>query len=133
MKKNGILNHKLSGMIARLGHTDKLVVCDCGFPIPFGSEVVDISLVPGIPKLIDTLKALIDELEIEEVTVANELEDKSNFMFLKVKELFPGLELKKIPHYDFKTLTRESSNMMFLRTGEATPFCNVILQSGVIF
>ncbi|MCF7905318.1 MAG: D-ribose pyranase, partial [Candidatus Marinimicrobia bacterium] len=34
MKKVGILHPELSKAIAIMGHTDRLVVCDAGLPIP---------------------------------------------------------------------------------------------------
>ena len=34
MKKGTVLNSDISSMISRLGHTDTLVVCDAGLPIP---------------------------------------------------------------------------------------------------
>jgi D-ribose pyranase len=55
MKKQGILNSKLASIIAMMGHTDKLVICDCGLPIPVGMQVVDLALTKNIPKFIDTL------------------------------------------------------------------------------
>ena len=36
MRRGGILNAQLAGALAQLGHTDTLVVCDAGLPIPPG-------------------------------------------------------------------------------------------------
>ena len=47
MKKSGTLNSQLSRIIAMMGHSDRIVICDCGLPIPRGAEVVDLALTPG--------------------------------------------------------------------------------------
>ena len=49
MKKKGILNAQLLGELAKLRHTDKLVICDAGYPIPKDGNVVDVSLTEGVP------------------------------------------------------------------------------------
>ena len=49
MKKHGILNSALSGLIASLGHTDLLVVADAGLPIPPGVPVIDLAVRCGVP------------------------------------------------------------------------------------
>ncbi|GAA3312078.1 hypothetical protein GCM10020219_021300 [Nonomuraea dietziae] len=47
MKRSGILNAALAGQLARLGHTDRVLVCDSGMPIPAGVEVVDLAFRGG--------------------------------------------------------------------------------------
>jgi D-ribose pyranase len=49
MRCGGLLNAQLAGALARLGHTDTLVVCDAGLPIPHGPETVDLAFQFGIP------------------------------------------------------------------------------------
>jgi D-ribose pyranase len=133
MKKNGILNAPLSAIVASMGHTDKLVICDSGLPIPRHSEVVDLALTANIPSFIDTLKIILEELNIEEAIVAEEIETKGGILFSKIKELIPGIRITKVSHDRFKQMTREESNIYFVRTGEATPYANIILVSGVTF
>ena len=62
MKKSGILNAKLSEIIASMGHTDKLVICDSGLPIPKGAQTVDLALSLNIPSFIDTLQVILQEM-----------------------------------------------------------------------
>ncbi|NIT59553.1 MAG: D-ribose pyranase, partial [Aliifodinibius sp.] len=61
---SGILNGKLSRIIAAMGHTDKLVVCDCGLPIPRNAVMVDLALTNNIPSFRDTLMAILNELHV---------------------------------------------------------------------
>lgn len=132
MKKNGILNAPLSKVIASLGHTGKLVICDCGLPIPHNAEVVDLALVKNIPGFMQTLDAILDEFEVEGAVIAEEMESKSRELYNAVASRLNGIKLQKISHEEFKEKTREHDTV-FVRTGEATPYANIILISGVTF
>ena len=74
MKTKGILHNDLSRTVARLGHGDMLVITDRGFPFPRHGETecIDISIARDIPKFIDVVKVVLEELEIEKVIIANE-------------------------------------------------------------
>lgn len=133
MKKQGILNSKLASIIAMMDHTDKLVICDCGLPIPVGMQVVDLALTKNIPKFIDTLKVILDELHIEGAIIAEEMETHNNNLFQKVMEILPEVDIQKVSHEQFKQITREGENISLVRTGEASPYANIILVSGVNF
>lgn len=133
MKKNGILNAPLSKIVASMGHTDKLVICDSGLPIPKNSDVVDLALTINIPRFIDTLKIILEELNIEEAIVAEEMVSQNGGLFKQVQSLIPGIKITTVPHEKFKQISREENNISFVRTGEATPYANIILVSGVTF
>lgn len=47
MKKGTVLNSEISSVISRLGHTDTLVVCDAGLPIPNSTTRIDMALTRG--------------------------------------------------------------------------------------
>ena len=128
MKRGGIVNAPLSGALARLGHTDLVVVCDAGLPIPPGPEVVDLAFSFGVPPLRTVLSGLLEELVVEGATAAVEVEGNP-----RSRELFdthfPDLEL--VPHEDLKLMVAGAK--LVVRTGEATPYSNVILRCGVPF
>jgi|SRR5690554_4684988 len=133
MKKNGILNAPLSKLVASLGHTDKLVICDCGLPIPRNAEVIDLALTKNIPRFIDTLKIILEEFAVEGAVIASEIEKKNKPVLNEINSLMNGIKIKKVPHEKFKQLTRENGTTVFVRTGEATPYANIILIGGVTF
>lgn len=133
MKKKGILNSKLAGIIAAMGHTDKLVVCDAGLPIPHNAMVVDLALTKNIPRFLDTLVTILDELEVERAILANEIKTVNHGLYDKIKTLLPKIEIQIVDHEEFKQITGSSNNMVFVRTGESTPYANIILISGVCF
>ena len=62
MKKIGLLNHQLADVIARIGHTQRLIVADAGLPIPTGVERIDLAVVPGLPGTEEVLRAIALEL-----------------------------------------------------------------------
>ncbi len=133
MKKAGILNADLARIVAAMGHTDKLVVCDAGFPIPRGSTVVDLALTANVPRFLETLGVVLQELQVERAILADEMERVSNGLFADVQELLGGVEIEAVSHERFKEMTNANKNVFFVRTGEATPYANIMLISGVTF
>jgi D-ribose pyranase len=133
MKRGGVLNSNLSFIIASMGHKDKLVVCDSGLPIPKNADVVDLALTKNIPRFIETLKVILEELKVEEAIVTNELVTGNSKFYKEINSLLNGTKIKKVNHEKFKDITRNGGNITFVRTGEATPYANIILISGVTF
>ncbi len=133
MKKIGTLNTHLSRIIAAMGHTDRLVICDSGLPVPRGKEVVDLALTTNIPRFLDTLRVVLEELQVEGAIIAEEMEGRSNGVYTQLHELLAGVPVRQVSHDEFKRLTTEESTVAVVRTGEATPYANVILVSGVTF
>ncbi len=129
MKRRGVLNADLAMALATLGHTDTVVVGDCGLPRPPGVRTIDLALVAGIPRFADVLRVLAEELVVEATTIASEAPSANPEAVDLVRSLFG--EPAQIPHEEFKV--RCASVRLFVRTGEATPYANVILRCGVPF
>ena len=73
MKRAGILNADLAGALARLGHTDQVLICDRGMPLPRDVDVVDLAFLPGIPSFAEVLDGLLTELVVEGAIAAEEV------------------------------------------------------------
>jgi len=129
MKRRGILNDALSGALARLGHTDRIVVGDCGLPRPAGVPVVDLALTFGVPSFAQVIEALADELVVEEIAVARETQQVNPEALALLTRLFG--EPRWITHEGLKAESADAT--LFIRTGEATPYANVVLSCGVPF
>lgn len=127
MKKNGILNGALNAAISALGHGDLVVVADCGLPIPLGTPTVDLALVHGIPGFLQVLDALRNDVTFERCTAASE--STAGRAGEWIKDRFP--EAEYITHEELKQLTRTAK--LAVRSGEATPYANVVLRCGVSF
>lgn len=133
MKKKGILNPELARIIAGMGHGDKIVICDSGLPIPHDKPTVNVILTLGIPRFIDTVKVVLEELYVEQAIIASEIEKVSNPLYKELATILAGIRIKKVSHEKFKEIARTESDVSFVRTGEATKYANVILVAGVVF
>jgi len=129
VKKHGILNRHLSGALAELGHTDGVLVCDAGMPIPDGPRVVDLAFLAGVPSFAQVLEGLLGELAVEGATAAEEVRDANPAAASLMAGHFP--DLAYVPHERLKQLT--SGARVTVRTGEASPYANVLLRCGVFF
>jgi D-ribose pyranase len=127
MKKQGILNGPLSGAIATLGHGDLVVVADCGLPLPLKGPVIDLAVVPGLPAFTAVLDALLEDLVVESALAADEC--RGGRVEGWIRDRLPAVDY--LPHEELKGLT--SVAKILVRTGEATPYANVVLRSGVPF
>lgn len=132
MRKHGSLLHgRLAGLLAELGHTDALVVADAGLPVPAGVERIDLALVPSVPGFLETVQAVLDELAVESAVVAEEMAARSPALYAELAASFGSLPVRAVPHDEFKRLTAGARAVV--RTGECTPYANVILVAGVTF
>lgn len=131
MKKSTLINSEISYEISKMGHTDSIVVCDSGLPIPSGVKRIDLALKKGLPTFLDTLDTILEELEVEEVIIAEEIIEASNDLYKEIEKRFSNITITTVSHEDFKMLTKESKSIV--RTGEFTPYANIILKSGVVF
>lgn len=131
MKKKGILNQPISSVISGMGHLDQLTICDAGLPIPDSVQRIDLAIVPGVPGFRQIVMAIASELEIEEIILAEEIKEMNPEMNAFIMDLFRNIKVVYKPHSEFKALTGNSRAV--IRTGECTPYSNVILVSGVIF
>ena len=132
MKKHGILNSSIDKVLADLGHTDMVVIADAGLPIPKDVEKIDISLEFGKPSFEEVLKLLCREMEIEEVTIAKEIVECNETQYKNIKNLLKkDKRINYVTHKEFKNLTKNAR--VVIRTGEVTPYSNIILHAGVIF
>lgn len=129
MKRNGILNTELSARLASLGHTDAFLVTDSGFPVPPGVPVVDLRLVYGTPRFDEVLSAILADVVVETAVIASEAESANPSVVDCVRVAVPSPEF--VLHVDLKG--RASDARFAVRTGEATPYANVLLTAGVGF
>jgi D-ribose pyranase len=131
MKKIGTLNQPLSSVIASMGHMDSLVIADAGLPIPSQTQCIDLALTAGVPGFIETVRVVLSELAVERAIIAEEMLSASPHVHIALIDLLGDTPLETMPHEEFKAKT--SSAKAIVRTGEFTPFANIILISGVVF
>ncbi|MCI9069061.1 D-ribose pyranase [Clostridium sp.] len=131
MRKTSLLNNNLSSVISLMGHTDMIAIGDCGLPIPSETKRIDLALVAGVPTFLETLKATLMELEIEEVIIAQETKEVSPNTLSEIEKIIGNTKITFILHEELKLKLKECKAVV--RTGEQTPYANIILKSGVVF
>ena len=128
MLKTGILNPQINSLLSRVRHTNTLVIADRGFPFWPQIETVDISLVDGIPRVLDVLYAIRANSVIghawmaEEFHGANDVRTREEFT-----AAFAGVPLVFEPHIEFKKRVPHAIGL--IRTGDTVPYANMIIES----
>ncbi|MBG6037629.1 D-ribose pyranase [Proteus cibarius] len=139
MKKGVLLNSPISSVISRLGHTDKITIADAGLPIPSSVERIDLALTQGIPDFMSVLQTITHEMQVEAVMLAEEIKTINpslfneilSYLYLLEQEQKKSIQIMYVSHEGFKKQLTE--NKAVIRTGECTPYANIVLFSGVTF
>ena len=128
MLKTGILNPQINSLLSRVRHTNTLVIADRGFPFWPMIETVDISLVDDIPTVLQVLAAVRQNFQAGRAWMAEEFLKQNP---VNVRDAFAGAlrgaELNHEPHVEFKK--RVPLAIGLIRTGDTTPYANLILES----
>jgi len=128
MLERGILNPAINSLVSRVRHTNTLVIADRGFPYWPGIETIDISLVDGIPRVLEVLAAIRAQCHFgaafmaEEFQSVNDPNTRSKFL-----SGLDGIPLTLEPHILLKK--RVPSSIGLIRTGDTTQYANMILES----
>jgi D-ribose pyranase len=132
VKKAGHLNRDISRVLAAMGHTDSIVIADCGLPVPDGVECIDVSLALGDPGFMRVLDTVLADFKVERAVFASETSEHNAAVARRASILAAEqVQVELVPHEKLKDLTTRARAV--IRTGEDTPYSNVILYSGVIF
>lgn len=129
MKRHGMINSHITKILTDLGHTDTIVIADAGLPVPSDMLKIDLSLKLGVPSFEDVVVAVLEDMATEKIVIASEMKERNQ----KAYELMEkqNILVEEVSHEQLKMLTSKAK--VVIRTGEATPYANCILQAGVIF
>ncbi|MDO6850548.1 D-ribose pyranase [Priestia megaterium] len=129
MKRHGMINSHITKILTDLGHTDTIVIADAGLPVPNDVPKIDLSLKLGVPSFEDVVVAVLEDMATEKIVIASEMKERNQ----KAYELMEkqNILVEEVSHEQLKMLTSKAK--VVIRTGEATPYANCILQAGVIF
>jgi len=128
MKNHGVIHPDLVHLLAQLGHKDEVVICDAGFPIPLGVERIDLAYRLGSPEFGDVVEAIAADIAVESIVVADESADD---LVEWLQSATDAESTKRVAHDQLKD--RAARARAVIRTGETTPYANVILVAGVTF
>ena len=123
-----VLNPELAALVRRVGHTQMLLICDRGFPAPLHLplKTVDLSITSDLPTIIQVLDVILPELPHDRIIMASEMRQHSTERFEWHQRQPASVEV--YPHEVFKRLSNEAIGC--IRTGDATPYANVIVVGG---
>lgn len=127
MKKTGILNAELMSELTKLRHMDQFVICDAGFPVPQGANIVDVSLIAGVPSFMLTLKAVLNELIVEDYVIFDFMKEYNTETYDELKKIFCKQTAREVSMEEFIELSKNVK--LFIRTGELKPASNILLTS----
>lgn len=128
----------MSAVIARLGHTDQLTLCDAGLPIPAETQRIDLALTQGVPTFLQVFAAVTQEMQVSAITAEEIVKQNPPLHEALLAELTAlgqrrgnTISVRYISHQAFKAQTGHSRAV--IRSGECSPYANVILCAGVTF
>ena len=129
MINTGILNPQILSLLARVRHTNALVIADRGFPFWPQIETVDISLVDDVPTVLQVLAAVRANHNFTQACMAREF-TKNNTAIVREKFArgLQGIPTRFEPHVEFKK--RVPGAIGLIRTGDTVQYANLILVSG---
>ncbi len=129
MLNTRILNPQLLSLLARVRHTNALVIADRGFPFWPPVETVDISLMNDIPTVLQVLAAIRPDFNAVQAYMAREFRRENTpatrALFAKALK---GIPTAFEPHVQFKK--RVPGVIGLVRTGDTIQYANLILVSG---
>lgn len=131
MKKTGIINSEISYEVANMRHMDWLSIGDAGMPVPAGTKQIDLALDKQTPSFMQVLENVLQELKVQKIYLADEIKDQNPTQLENIKQALPDVEIEFMPHTELKKSLAKTH--AFIRTGEMTPYSNIILESGVTF
>ena len=128
MLKSGILNPHINSLLSRVRHTNTLVIADRGFPSWRGVEIVDISLVDDVPRVLEVLGAIRANFNVGRAFMAEEFQTaNSKKTRLAFERALEGTSLLYEPHIKLKE--RVPAAIGLIRTGDTTQYANMVLES----
>lgn len=131
MKERGILHPRLAQIVASMGHGEVLGIADAGLPIPAAVERVDLAYAPGRASWASVVQAVLTELRVEEVVVAEESREHCPELVQSLLGQVPDAAVLWVDHTELKR--RSARARAIVRTGQFTPYANALLTSGVDF
>jgi D-ribose pyranase len=128
MLVRGIVNPAINSLLSRVRHTDSLIISDWGFPYMADVETIDISLVAGMPRIVEVLRAIRMNFNCGKGVMAAEFRETSSIETIHCyEEALEGVSIVWEPHASLKL--RAKGAVGIIRTGDTTRFGNVLLES----
>jgi D-ribose pyranase len=139
MYKSKLFNSEIIQVLSKMGHTDQIAIGDAGLPIPEQAKRIDLALTTGVPSFMQVLELVSGSMQIEKVILAEEILEYNPEIHKKISKQIKQIEKTQKNKIDILYVTHEMLKIQtqdckaVIRTGECSPYANIVLQSGVIF
>ena len=128
MLKSGILNPDINSLLSRVRYMNTLVIADRGFPSLRGLEIVDISLVDDLPRVLDVLTAIRANFHAGRAYMAEEFRAANTpETLLSFEHALQGVPIVYEPHVEFKKRVPAAAGI--IRAGDTIQHANIVLES----
>lgn len=131
MKRTGILNSDISRILSYLRHTDLICISDCGLPVAKDVEVIDLALKKDLPSFLQVLDVVLEDMKCEKYYLASQIKTENSVIYSNTQKRLTNIPVDFLPHDEFKEKVDKCK--VVIRTGEMSPYSNIILQSACIF
>ncbi len=131
MRPSGLLHAQLLDVIAALGHGQTLVIADAGLPIPADTQRIDLAVRRDVPGFLEVLEVILEAGVFESAVIASELLADDPELVQRIRASLAGASLESVSHEELKRLAGNA--VAVVRTGEFTPYANIVLRAGVSF
>ena len=129
MLKTKLLNPSVLSLLARVRHTNWVVIADRGFPFWPQIETIDLALMDDVPTVLQALAAIRSEFHPVQAYMAMEfLNQNSKATRQRFATALEGVPVAYEPHSEFKK--RIPGAIGLIRTGDTVQYANLILVSG---
>jgi len=131
MLKKGILNPNINSLLSRVRHNNMLVIADRGFTNFPGVEIVDLSLVDGIPTVLQVFEAIKPNFDICQIYMASEFKLENLEAVQKQVHNACG-NIPVIFERSDEMKKRIPNAIGIIRTADTIQYANMLLVSGRI-
>ncbi len=139
MNKGHLLHPDIAHLVTQLGHFETLTIADAGLPIPPALTRIDLALTQGVPSFQQVSEVVATAMQIQTAHIAEEIVEHNPQAHQQLLTLIDRVSVEQgqqvevfyLSHDRFKSLTHQSRAV--IRTGECTPYANVIFTAGVTF
>lgn len=129
MLNTRVLNPQLLSLLARVRHTNCLVIADRGFPFWPQIETIDVSVMNDVPTVLQVLAAIRPDFQPVQAYMAKEFLDQNTEITRQAfANALVGIPMQHEAHVEFKRRVPQAIGL--IRTGDTTQYANLILVSG---
>jgi len=145
MLRSELIHPKISEVVARAGHSSKILIADGNYPassaIGPGAELVSLNLAPGLVSVSQVLKVLLAAVPVEAVNTMGMPDDDPYKLdhdppvWDEYRSILKGaglaIELRSIDRWDFYDAVASRDHVLTIQTGDQSLWANLLLTVGV--